>query len=113
MQAIASSAREQSTGLAEINSAINQLDQTTQQNAAMVEQSTAASVSLTQETDRLRNLVCKFRLSGRTSQQTASGYAHGADDKPASRQSTHQSYAAARPRAVGNAALKTDDWQEF
>ncbi len=113
MQAIASSAREQSTGLAEINSAINQLDQTTQQNAAMVEQSTAASVALTQETDRLRNLVCRFHLSGRASQQTAPGYAHGADDKPVSRQSTHQSYAAARPRVVGNAALKTDDWQEF
>ncbi len=87
MHAIASSAREQSTGLAEINSAINQLDQTTQQNAAMVEQSTAASVTLTQETDRLRNLVCKFQLSGRTNQQTAPGYAHGADDKPASAKS--------------------------
>ncbi len=37
MQSIASSAREQSTGLSEVNMAVNQMDQMTQQNAAMVE----------------------------------------------------------------------------
>ncbi|MGO8658239.1 methyl-accepting chemotaxis protein, partial [Rhizobium ruizarguesonis] len=40
MDAIAVSAREQSTGLAEVNTAVNSMDQVTQQNAAMVEQST-------------------------------------------------------------------------
>jgi methyl-accepting chemotaxis protein len=43
---IAASAKEQATGLAEVNTAINQMDQVTQQNAAMVEQSTAASHEL-------------------------------------------------------------------
>src|SRR5690606_20942993 len=59
---IAASAREQSTGLTEVNSAVNQMDPVTQQNAAMVEQSTAASHSLAQEADDLARLVAKFRL---------------------------------------------------
>src|SRR5690606_7609035 len=59
---IAASAREQSTGLGEVNAAVNQMDQVTQQNAAMVEQSTAASHNLAQEADELARLVSKFRL---------------------------------------------------
>lgn len=43
---IASAAQEQATGLAEVNTAVNQMDQVTQQNAAMVEQSTAATYSV-------------------------------------------------------------------
>ena len=43
---IAASAQEQASGLSQVNSAVNQMDQVTQQNAAMVEESTAASRSL-------------------------------------------------------------------
>ncbi|MBW9055577.1 methyl-accepting chemotaxis protein [Rhizobium mesosinicum] len=64
MDAIATAAREQSTGLAEINTAVNQMDQSTQQNAAMVEQSTAAVASLSSEAGRLRDLVNQFQLEG-------------------------------------------------
>ncbi|RUM20485.1 methyl-accepting chemotaxis protein [Rhizobium vallis] len=63
MEAIATSAREQSTGLAEINTAVNLMDQATQQNAAMVEESTAAAASLSSEAGRLRDLVSQFQLS--------------------------------------------------
>ncbi|WP_027993724.1 HAMP domain-containing methyl-accepting chemotaxis protein [Sinorhizobium meliloti] len=64
MDAIATAAREQSSGLAEINTAVNQMDQATQQNAAMVEQSTAAAASLSSEASRLRDLVNQFQLDG-------------------------------------------------
>ena len=60
MEAIAMSAKEQSTGLGEVNSAVNQMDQTTQQNAAMVEESTAASAALAHEAQTLRSLISKF-----------------------------------------------------
>jgi len=60
---IAASAQEQSTGLAEVNTAVNQMDQATQQNAAMVEQSTAASHSLSNEARELSRLVQRFRLA--------------------------------------------------
>ena len=59
---IAASAQEQATGLAEVNTAINQMDQVTQQNAAMVEQSTAASHSLSHDTGELVRLTEQFRI---------------------------------------------------
>jgi methyl-accepting chemotaxis protein len=59
---IAASAREQATGLDQVNAAINQMDQVTQQNAAMVEQTTAASHSLAHEADALSRLVDQFEV---------------------------------------------------
>jgi methyl-accepting chemotaxis protein len=60
---ITASAREQATTLQEINRAVNDMDQTTQQNAAMVEQSTAACDALNQDAARLAALVGRFRLN--------------------------------------------------
>jgi methyl-accepting chemotaxis protein len=59
---IAASAQEQATGLHEVNTAINQMDQVTQQNAAMVEQSTAASHALARETAELVALTKQFQI---------------------------------------------------
>ncbi|MFT4955154.1 MAG: methyl-accepting chemotaxis protein [Brevundimonas sp.] len=59
---IAASAQEQSTGLHQINAAVNQMDQATQQNAAMVEQTTAASHRLAEEAEGLARLVSMFRI---------------------------------------------------
>ena len=59
---IAAGAREQSTGLDEVNIAIGRMDQVTQQNAAMVQQSTATSRSLSHETMELSRLVDQFEI---------------------------------------------------
>jgi methyl-accepting chemotaxis protein len=59
---IAASAHEQSQGLQEVNTAVNQMDQVTQQNAAMVEESTAASHNLATETRQLAQLVARFKV---------------------------------------------------
>ncbi|QFY62298.1 HAMP domain-containing protein [Rhizobium grahamii] len=64
VNAIAEAAREQSTGLQEINTAVNTMDQGTQQNAAMVEESTAASHRLATEAATLGNLLDQFKLTG-------------------------------------------------
>jgi Methyl-accepting chemotaxis protein len=58
---IANGAREQSSGLNEINVGVSQLDQVTQQNAAMVEEVTAASVTLKNESLSLSQVVSRFR----------------------------------------------------
>jgi len=71
---IATAAREQATGLAEVNTAVNSMDQMTQQNAAMVEETTAASQTLAQESRELKSLLQTFRLSA-DSGQTAYGRA--------------------------------------
>ncbi|RTL73339.1 MAG: hypothetical protein EKK41_00055, partial [Hyphomicrobiales bacterium] len=62
---ISSGAQEQATGLQEINTAINLMDQATQQNAAMVEENTAASHALMQKAQELQELISAFRLGGR------------------------------------------------
>lgn len=59
---IAASAHEQALALQEVNTAINQMDQVTQQNAAMVEESTAASHALAQETGELVKLTERFNI---------------------------------------------------
>lgn len=60
--AIATSAQEQSTGLAEVNTAMSQLDQVTQQNAAMFEETTAASQALNAAAEELGGAVSQFQL---------------------------------------------------
>lgn len=64
MSEIATSAEEQSAGISEINTAVAQLDQTTQQNAAMFEETTAASFSLASEATNLSEIVAQFVVSG-------------------------------------------------
>ena len=59
--AIARSAKEQSAALAEITATVCQLDQITQQNASMVEQTTAASATLAVEAGKLRVQLGTFR----------------------------------------------------
>jgi methyl-accepting chemotaxis protein len=65
MQSIVVAAREQSAGLNEINTAVGQMDHVTQQNAAMVEETNAASHTLHQDTVRLEEVVGQFRLGDR------------------------------------------------
>ena len=116
MDAIAISAKEQSTGLAEVNQAVNQLDQTTQQNAAMVEQSNAASSELAAEAAKLRELISEFRINGSATmqsaalRQTARTMARSIEPAP-----SQPAVRTARPqmRSHGSAAVAQDSWEEF
>ncbi|WP_312785437.1 methyl-accepting chemotaxis protein [Brevundimonas sp.] len=69
---IARSSQEQASGLAQVNVAINQMDQATQQNAAMVEETTAATVSLRSEAAQLAEFVGGFRIGRRPAIVTSS-----------------------------------------
>jgi methyl-accepting chemotaxis protein len=60
---MAASAQEQARGLVEVNGAVNQMDQVTQQNAAMVEETTAASHALAHEATRLAARMGELRIS--------------------------------------------------
>jgi methyl-accepting chemotaxis protein len=111
VSAIAASAREQSVGLNEINTAVNDLDHVTQQNAAMFEETTAASHALTTEADALADAVARFRLDQQSLHRAVSG---------AGSSKSVKSVAIARPARVGNVALKEDEvadldagWEEF
>ena len=62
--AIASSAQEQSAGVNEINTAINNMDRVTQQNAAMVQETNMSTRNLTEASNTLARLVASFTVSG-------------------------------------------------
>ncbi|MFD4838184.1 methyl-accepting chemotaxis protein [Achromobacter sp. NPDC058515] len=59
---IATASREQVTGIDQVNTAMNQMDQVTQQNAALVEEAAAAASSLETQAERLQGAVSAFRL---------------------------------------------------
>ena len=106
---IAASAQEQATGLQQVNTAINQMDQVTQQNAAMVEQSTAASHSLAQETAELVRLTQRFKL-GADSPTASSGREpqRGAKNPAVALKHVGQGGAMRRPQAAAEKG-----WEEF
>ncbi|MEP1496434.1 methyl-accepting chemotaxis protein, partial [Pseudophaeobacter sp.] len=117
---IAEGAVEQSTGLNEINTGVTQLDQVTQQNAAMVEEATAAGHMLNADSSKLAELVAIFKLDGSAPvvqmptaaapmAPTVAPSAHGEDDWD-----LEAATSAAAPISVstdGNAAK--DMWQDF
>jgi methyl-accepting chemotaxis protein len=59
---ISTAATEQSTGLSQVGSAVNELDRMTQQNAALVEETAAAAAALQDQAIGLANEVDKFKL---------------------------------------------------
>jgi methyl-accepting chemotaxis protein len=111
MNAIATSAKEQSTGLAEVNTAVNSMDQTTQQNAAMVEESTAASASLALEAAKLRELVAQFKLQSAAAQSSALRQTARAMSTPSRPVASHAP--APRKVAAAGGAASQGDWEEF
>ncbi|MFN3400894.1 MAG: methyl-accepting chemotaxis protein [Ferrovibrio sp.] len=109
---ITAASREQATGLEQINTAVGQMDETTQRNGALVEETSAAAQSMSQQADQLMQLVGFFRTG------TA------ANANPSQRSSasvTQLPKAGSRAKAVpalrqtGSAAVKADaqDWQAF
>ena len=67
MSEIAAASEEQSKGIAEVGSAVTQMDEATQSNAALVEESEAASHSLQEQAERLRQAVSVFRTADQVS----------------------------------------------
>ncbi len=88
---ITTASLEQSSGIGQVNDAITQMDQVTQQNAALVEQSAAAAASLKEQAESLAQAVSVFKLSHQHSQQAISN----------AQTSAKQATAAAAPAKVG------------
>ncbi|MBB5575544.1 globin-coupled sensor protein [Rhizobium paranaense] len=111
--AIVEAAREQSTALQEINTAVNAMDQSTQQNAAMVEESTAASHALVREVGRITQLLSEFNISrGRTSDAQPRNRKSELQAPPSPARELRSKIAKAFP-THGNAAIATEGWEEF
>jgi methyl-accepting chemotaxis protein len=112
VSAIVTGSKEQSTGLKEINTAVNTMDQGTQQNAAMVEEATAAAHSLAREADSLFQLVRQFNIGTAPASQNTHRSAP-APVRPTSRpvaSPVRQMTAKLATAFRGNAG---SEWQEF
>ncbi len=111
--AIAASAQEQSTGLHQVNSAVNQMDQVTQQNAAMVEETTASAQSLGQEMEELSRLLGRFDIGeGRAVVPVRRKTAKAAPaTRPALKTVSPRSASAAVRKPAAPEAAK--NWEEF
>ncbi len=97
--AIVDASREQATSLREISQAVNHMDQATQKNAAMVEETTAASHSLANEAESLRGLLMQFEIGAATTPMPRSATPSVRADTP------HHMVHANLKRAAG--------WQDF
>ena len=112
MTSIAGATREQASGLEDVSSAVSQMDRITQQNAAMVEEATAAGHALNTEAQRLDALIGQFSLGEKFAGANSAAAPTRAPTAPIKRP-----VARAAPRTAGNAALKLRDapdaWNEF
>ena len=113
VEGIALGADQQSAGLTQVNTAVSEMDGVTQQNAAMVEQATAAARSLAGEADELARQIGEFKLAGGANIRGDAGMASAKTRKPQAKSGSTQRGPALR--SVGNAALAADadDWSEF
>jgi methyl-accepting chemotaxis protein len=80
---ITAAASEQSEGIGQVNGSINQLDQMTQQNAALVEESAAAAESLKDQAGRLASVVSAFKVAAGYEASNYSSPASAPKSKPA------------------------------
>lgn len=131
IHSIAVAAREQATGLQEINTAINQMDQVTQKNAAMVEETSAATHKLSHEATTLFSLLSHFKVGDTVA--VSSGYKteaasrHAAPARapraadtgsapkasPARRMMGNLARALSAPSGAAAVATSGENWEEF
>jgi methyl-accepting chemotaxis protein len=120
---IAVSLREQSTGLEEINVGINELDKVTQQNAAVIEETSASSQALSGEAERLSLVLSKFKLRTDTRAEAMKA-AVGSDIFPEAMQTAGADTATQRAAKIyewssdamqdsSPSKIDEQDWQDF
>jgi methyl-accepting chemotaxis protein len=132
---IASATLEQSSGIGLVNNSVSQLDQMTQQNAALVQESAVAAATLRKQAEQLAQAVAIFKLGRHESQKAiASAQATARDrvavtspmpPKPAAAPAAEKSPQAPRPERAptprtrpaapppAGSSGKSDDWEEF
>ncbi|WP_313606744.1 globin-coupled sensor protein [Rhizobium sp.] len=106
MVSIAMSSKEQATGIAEINAAVGSMDTITQQNAAMVEETSAATAKLSGDAQRLARLVSGFHIQP-NSRADETKFAHPKIVSPA------RQMIQALPAMLHRAKAANEGWSEF
>ncbi|TRW89572.1 methyl-accepting chemotaxis protein [Candidatus Methylobacter oryzae] len=110
---IASASAEQSAGIGQVNQAISQMDDITQQNAALAEQAAAGGISMSEQSTNMAKLVSFFKVNSNETDDSIKTFKHGKTPAVPIK-------AAAKTATVSQALLSTksaidsnDDWEEF
>ena len=115
MSEIAAASKEQSLGITQVNDAVTQMDEVTQQNAALVEQAAAAAGTLLEQTVQVVQALTVFKLDTSKTVQTTS-FARN------TRNITPQPARLVKPKPSGKPAMRTlsaskidvsGDWEQF
>jgi methyl-accepting chemotaxis protein len=114
---IARASLEQSDGIEQVNQAITQMDDVTQQNAALVEQASAATVSMEQQTSQLMQELSTFKLDQQLQHAPRTQHSQQAPQAQAGSVPAARSAAKPPPRAAPGKSIAAskagDDWEEF
>jgi methyl-accepting chemotaxis protein len=121
MAEIASSSREQASGIEQVNKAITMMDDVTQQNAALVEEASAAAQALTEQASNLTQLISRYRVGeGAADAVHAAAQASAAPPAVERRAPTRPMTGKKRPAAVpaaparaANGAAVAEEWKDF
>jgi methyl-accepting chemotaxis protein len=117
---IASASGEQSTGIEQVNRAIADMDSSTQHNAALVEESAAAATALSEQADKLAEVVSLFHLDAqalsapRTALKAPQAAPKPAPARPLVAAPVRKSTVKPVPaKAAQKAPATTDEWETF
>ncbi|MFC4309149.1 methyl-accepting chemotaxis protein [Steroidobacter flavus] len=112
---ISSASQQQASGLDQVNGAITQMDESTQQNAAMAEETSAVAASMSEQAKKLTDMISVFKIrsTGGTYQQSV---ARASVAAPVAKKPVHLAAApkaAPAPQPLKKAAGSDVEWQEF
>jgi len=108
---IAAASREQSAGIEQVNRAVMQMDETTQQNAALVEEAAAASQAIVEQAQALSALVAQYNVGDSDERPVAGGVPRAAERRAKDRA---WAKAAAKPVTAARKIVGGDaEWSEF
>ena len=110
VQDIASASQEQANGVQDINSSITTMDEMTQQNSALVEESSAAARALSNQADKLADLMTFFKHDGSTAFKRDPAATARPAPAPVTPKARRAPPAAAQPALVD---AGSDGWDEF
>lgn len=116
MAEITAASEEQTNGIEQINQAVTQMDEVTQQNAALVEEAAAASAALQDQAGKLSQLVSVFRVSHQQeshSPQRVLGMRSAATTAVPKKRAPHVAAVRAASPAFAAAGAGSNDWEEF
>jgi methyl-accepting chemotaxis protein len=117
MAEISAASQEQSAGIDQVNQTVVQMDETTQQNAALVEEATAAARAMEEQATQLADAVAIFRLDNQVAQAVSAVTARAGAEMPpmrlASRPASLAPRAATPARPPRSTPADDGNWQTF